>query len=60
MNDSVFLMNRPLSLLARQTQTDADLLPGQACFERDREGHPGKKGSLSADCLRVSAVKLFA
>ena len=44
-----------LTLLARQTQTDAELLPsatslramlrpGQACFERSREDGHGKKG----------------
>jgi hypothetical protein len=91
-------MNRPLTLLARQTQTDAELLPprhqalrkasireacgglnsnryanrsallpegmkllpGQTCFERSREGCSGKKAFLSADCLRLSAVNIFA
>ena len=27
MNDNAFLMNRPLTSLARQTQTDAEILP---------------------------------
>ena len=92
-------MNRPLTLLARQTQTDAELLPprpqrnrlrisrggpaeaktaitaradpffclkgmrllpGQVFFERNREGRTSKKCFLSADCLRVSVVKIFA